>query len=293
EDDGDFGDYAPYAAYKDVTTLVTGQADPDGEYTLANIRAGSGSFSPGGISGGWMMVVVYENPTLPGKFITTFDGYAGIKSEESAEIPFSGLTTLPAPFPVNAKIGVATLEGDRDISGDRLSIQADSNSSATYLGNTVNPSNNFFNSNITFEENTITSRNPNSPNTLGWDVDMFTIPNPSNNVIPNNETGATFYATSTQDKYDIFFTSMDVEIIEPQINLAKTVEDLDGTDITGQGVNLGQELDYILTFQNVGNDDAINYTIRDVLPINVTLNESMLVLPAGVTYTYDPGTRTV
>src|SRR5690606_21493119 len=112
--DSDFGDYAPYAAYKDVTTLVAGQADPDGEYTLANIRAGSGSFSPGGISGGWMMVVVYENPTLPGKFITTFDGYAGIKSEESAEIPFSGFTTLPAPFPVNAKIGVATLEGDKD-----------------------------------------------------------------------------------------------------------------------------------------------------------------------------------
>src|SRR5690606_35469203 len=110
EDDGDFGEYAPYAAYKDVTALVTGLADPDGEYTLANVRAGSGDDVVGGISGGWMMVVVYENPTLPGKFITTFDGYAGIKSGESADIPFSGFTTLPSPFPVNAKIGVATLE---------------------------------------------------------------------------------------------------------------------------------------------------------------------------------------
>src|SRR5690606_6232372 len=180
-----------------------------------------------------------------------------------------------------------------DLSGDRLSIQADSNSSATYLGNTVNPSNNFFNSNITFENNIITDRNPNSVNTLGWDVDMFTIPNPGNNVIPNDETGATFRATSSQDKYDIFFTSMDVEIIEPQINLAKTVQNLSGQDITGQGVNLGQELNYVLTFKNVGNDDAIDYTIRDVLPINVTLNEDLFVLPPGVTYTYDPDTRTV
>ena len=39
-----------------------------------------------------------------------------------------------------------------------------------------------------------------------------------------------------------------------------------GVDITGQGVNLGQTLDYVLTFQNIGNDDADNYTIRDILP---------------------------
>src|SRR5690606_37471708 len=286
---------APYAAYKDVTALVAGQADPDGEYTLANIRAGRGVFNNGngGISGGWMMVVVYENPTLPGKFITTFDGYAGIASGASLDIPISGFTTLPEPFPVRAKLGVATLEGDNKITGDALRIRADSNGSFTLLSNDVNPSNNFFNSNITFENNLITDRNPNSVNTLGWDVDMFTIPNANNNVIPNDETGATFRATSSQDKYDIFFTSMDVEVIEPQINLAKTVQNLSGDDITGQGVNLGQELNYVLTFKNVGNDDAIDYTIRDVLPINVTLNEDLFVLPPGVTYTYDPGTRTV
>ena len=142
-------------------------------------------------------------------------------------------------------------------------------------------------------ERTATNRNPNSINTLGWDVDLFTIPNPSQSVIPNSETGATLRASSSQDKYDIFFTSLDVEIIEPLMNLAKTVEDIGGNDITGQGVNLGQYLDYVLTFQNVGNDDAINYTIRDVLPINVTLDESSITMPAGVTYTYDPATRTV
>ena len=75
--------------------------------------------------------------------------------------------------------------------------------------------------------------------------------------------------------------------------LEKRVEDLGGNDITGAGVNLGQILDYVLSFENIGNDDGDNYTIRDVLPINVTLDESNLVLPPGVTYTYDPGTRTV
>jgi gliding motility-associated-like protein/uncharacterized repeat protein (TIGR01451 family) len=291
--DSDFGSYSPYACYKDVTSMVSALANPDGEYFVANVRASSGSSITGGISGGWTLVVVYENPTLPGKYITTFDGYAGIKSGQTVDVPFSGFTTLPAPFPVRAKLGVATLEGDNRISGDRLAIRADSNGSFTTLGNTVNPTTNFFNSNITIEDNIITTRNPNSVNTLGWDVDLFTIPNPNQTVIPNSETGATLRASSTQDKYDIFFTSLDVEIIEPNIELTKTVEDIGGNDITGQGVNLGQYLDYVLAFENVGNDDAVGYVIRDVLPINVTLDEGSISMPSGVTYSYDPATRTI
>ncbi|MCK0161228.1 T9SS type B sorting domain-containing protein [Allomuricauda sp. F6463D] len=291
--DADFGSYAPYACYKDVTSMLTGLSNPDGEYVVANVRASSGDNVTGGVSGGWSLVIVYENPTYPGKYITTFDGYAGIKSAETVDIPFSGFTTLPAPFPVNAKLGVAALEGDNRISGDRLSIKADSNGSFTTLSNSANPSNNFFNSNITDEGVIQTNRNPNSVNTLGWDVDLFTIPNPSQSVIPNGETGATLRASSSQDKYDIFFTSLDVEIIEPSINLGKTVEDIGGNDITGLGVHLGQYLDYVLTFQNVGNDDATNYTIRDVLPINVTLDESSISMPSGVTYIYEPATRTI
>src|SRR5690606_25768118 len=226
-------------------------------------------------------------------YITTFDGYAGIASGASLDIPVDGFTTLPAPFPVNAKIGVATLEGDRGISGDGLAIKANSKSGFTALGNTVNPSTNFFNASITQGNAIITTRNPNSTNTLGWDVDMFTVNNANHAVISNDETGAVLRASSSQDKYDIFFTSFDVEIIEPLINLKKTVQNLGGTDITGQGVNLGQDLFYVLEFQNVGNDDGENYTIRDVLPANVTLDETNLVLPTGVTYTYDPATRTV
>ena len=291
--DSDFGSYAPYACYKDVTSILSSLANPDGEYFVANVRASNGDSVTGGVSGGWTLIIVYENPTLPGKYITTFDGYAGIKSGQTVDIPFSGFTTLPAPFPVNAKLGVAALEGDNRISGDRLAIRADSNGSFTTLSNSANPSTNFFNSNITNEGSIVTTRNPNSINTLGWDVDLFTIPNPNQTIIPNDETGATLRASSTQDKYDIFFTSLDVEIIEPLMNLAKTVEDIGGNDITGQGVHLGQYLDYVLTFENVGNDDAINYTIRDVLPINVTLDELSINMPAGVTYSYDPGTRTI
>ncbi len=307
--DSDFGDYSPYAAYKDVTSIVSSLANPNGEYFVANVRASNGVGRdlniPGGISGGWNLVIVYENPNLPGsKFITTFDGYAGIKSAESVDIPISGFTTLPAPFPVIANMGVATLEGDNNIPGDGLSIDAFGGGVFRTLSDGENPANNFFNSSITLKGNPVTTRNPNSTNTLGWDLDLIEIPNDNKDVIPNGATSAVLRASSSQDKYDIFFTSFDVEIIAPKIVLEKKVYTPGGVDITGEGVHLGQVLDYVLTFQNLGNDDGTNYTIRDVLPVNVSppYGRSYFIdsdfdlpddLPEDVTYSYDPTTREV
>ncbi len=285
---------SPYACYADVTALVTALADPQGDYTVANIRAVTGALNPGGgASGGWTLVIVYENPTLSGKLITTFDGFARVRSANpTVDINYNGFNTIPAG-PVRADIGVAALEGDNRITGDQLRIRAASNGSFTTLSDAANPSANFFNSNISQDGSIVTTRTPNSVNTLGYDTDMFLLNNPFNSVLPNNETAATFRFTSTGDQYYPFFNSFNVEIIEPKIVLEKRVEDIAGNDITGLGVNLGQLLDYVLSFQNIGNDGADNYTIRDVLPINVTLDESNLTLPSGVTYTYDASSREV
>ncbi|WP_430428628.1 T9SS type B sorting domain-containing protein [Maribacter litoralis] len=310
--DSDFGYYSPYAYYKDVTSIVSALADPNGEYFAANIRADNTDYVRGGISGGWKMVVVYENPNLPNyKFITTFDGYAGIASGETLDILIDGFTTLPAPFQVNANMGVAALEGDNGILGDALQINA--NGTFTTLINDQNNNRNFFNSSITKDDNPVLDRNPNSLNTLGWDVDYFNIPNgTSNSTIPNDATSAILRASSTQDKYDIFFTSFDVDIIAPDIVLKKVVRE-HGTNrnITGEGVNLGQIIDYELNFQNIGNDDGTGYTIRDILPINVGpqgnrsfFNDSDFTFPAPIcegiprtcheiTYTYTPDTREI
>ncbi|HAI36782.1 MAG TPA: hypothetical protein DCM40_00885, partial [Maribacter sp.] len=109
----------------------------------------------------------------------------------------------------------------------------------------------------------------------------------------------------------MFFTSFDVDIIAPNIVLEKRVQTPGGVDITGQGVNLGQTLDYVLTFENIGNDDGVNYTIRDVLPVNVSppdgrsfFNDTDFSFPAPIctgtprtcyeiTYTYDPASREI
>ncbi len=279
---------SPYACYADVTALLTALGDPTGDYTVANVRSVVGSLSPGGgAAAGWTLVIVYENPTLTGKLITTFDGFARVRSANpTVDINYSGFNTIPVG-PVSATIGAAALEGDNRITGDQMLFRAASNPTFTNISDPVNPANNFFNSNITLNGAVTNNRTPNSVNTLGYDTDMFLLNNPLNSVLPNSETDATIRFTSTGDQYYPFFNSLNVEIIEPNIVVEKTVEDIAGNDITGMGVNLGQLLDYVLAFENIGNDDATNYVLRDVLPVNVTLDESNLVLPAGVTYVYD------
>ena len=74
-----------------------------------------------------------------------------------------------------------------------------------------------------------------------------------------------------------------VQVLAPEIVLGNTSEDLGGTDINGQNVSLGQTFQYVLRFQNTGDDDATNFTIRNILPDNVTLDG--IDAPSGVTNT--------
>ena len=299
ETSADGGNSFPYACYADVTSIVIGLTDNIGTYTLANVSSALGKtddFIPRnqtGYSAGWSLFVVYEDPSLPGKSITSFDGFSTIRlsgNNNNLDVPVSGFTSVPAPSPVRASFAFATLEGDKPISGDRLKLNG------TTLSTTDRSANNFFNSSVT-QINTlpVNNRNPNSTNTLGFDTGVLNIPNPGNTVIPNNATSATLTFNTSGDTYFQYFLAFAIDIIEPNINFTKTVEDEFGNNIGGQAVTLGQELNYIIGFQNIGNDNATNFSIRDILPINTVFNyPTDLILPAGVTVSsYDADTREI
>jgi gliding motility-associated-like protein len=285
-----FSGNSPYACYADVTAILSGMANPNGEFTVANVRATQASL-PGGISAGWSLFVVYENPLLPGKYITSYDGFAGVNATlGSLDVQYSGFITPPAPLPVRAKLAVSALEGDQQITGDRLQFRANTLPTFSNLFNGLNPANNFFNGTISnLDANNVpyvvTDRTPNSGNTLGYDSDVIGI---NQTLLPNGSTAATFRMISTQDTYFLFFNALNVDIIEPDINLYKTVENIAGVDISGQDVNLGQVLDYVISFQNTGNDDATSFTINDLLPANTFFQSIDISGAPGVTYVYDP-----
>ncbi|CAL2080958.1 SprB repeat-containing protein [Tenacibaculum sp. 190524A05c] len=279
----------PYVCFKDVTTDVQALANPNGDYYAANIRATTGWDSNNGLGGsaGWVLVIIYENSTESSKNISLFDGFSTIDGTNSTDINFSGFNTIPSG-PVRTQLLTATLEGDTYISGDRLRVQ---DVSGTYTGistPTLNPANNFFNGSITQYDNYVTTRNPDSENTLGFDIDLFDLDNPSNSLIANNQTDLDIRFATGGDVYWPFLIGMAIEIIEPDIQMVKSIDDGAGNDIAGTNVGLGSDLWYNVSFQNVGTDDAQNTVITDRLPVNVDLIPADIAVPTGVTYTYDP-----
>ncbi|GAA4237188.1 T9SS type B sorting domain-containing protein [Postechiella marina] len=294
----DRGDSFPYACYADVTSIVTNLATDLGTYTVANVSSAQGETdligNTTGNSAGWSLFIVYEDPTKPGKSITSFDGFSAISTRAgnpSLDIPVSGFRTVPAPAPVRANFAFAALEGDSPIRGDQLLLNN------VNLSTADRSASNFFNSSVTqLNALPVSGRNPNSSNTLGFDTGVMVVPNPSNTVIANDAVAATVTLSTTGDTYFPYFYAFAVEIIEPNIVLTKIVEDVAGNDIGGQLVNLGDELNYVIGFQNTGNDNATSLTIRDVLPINIVFDypSDIVSLPSGVSVqSYNPATREI
>jgi hypothetical protein len=153
---------------------------------------------------GWSLFVVYEDPTLPGKSITSFDGFSAISvpgGNQVLDVPVDGFRTVPAPAPVRANFAFATLEGDSPILGDRLRLNG------TSLSTADRPVTNFFNSSVTrIDATPVTNRNPNSMNTLGFDTGVIAVPNPGNTVIGNDDTSGVITLETDGDTYFPYFS---------------------------------------------------------------------------------------
>ncbi|MCG8901532.1 T9SS type B sorting domain-containing protein [Tenacibaculum finnmarkense] len=283
----------PYICFKDITTEVQAEVNPNGVYTAANIRATRGVDHYRGLGGasGWVMIVVYENDNESSKKFSVFDGFENIHGEikdasgnvitpaNEAEITFLNFKTIPKG-PVNVELIMAALEGDKAIPGDNYQIK---NAADNYVNvfNTISPQDNFFNGSISVFDTYLAGRNPASTNTLGFDIDHIKINNPNNSIIGNNETSLDVKFTTGRDVYWPFLNAMSVEVVEPKIKLVKTITDASGGDISGTPVGLGSSLFYDLTFSSVGTDNAKNTVIIDELPKNVNLSLGD-ILPASI-----------
>ncbi|MDE0535999.1 hypothetical protein OU788_07130, partial [Tenacibaculum sp. L6] len=278
----------PYICFKDITNEVKALATPYGTYQVANVRAKEGSLTSHGggntgTSGGWQIVFVYESPTLPAKNISLFDGYAHVTSSvNNFEIGFSGFQTVPTGD-VDVDIVIGALEGDRDLSGDRLQIKNTSNNWVD-LSYSLRSSSNFFNSRIAKNGSNFIDRNPASTNTLGFDADVFALNNPGNSIIANNQTSATIRLTSNQETYGLFLIGLSVDVWKPDLApliLSSSTNTSSVEDTVSFSVNI----------ENNGNDNVKDLKIETTIPQEVDLIEPITGLPFGVTYSYNTTTR--
>jgi gliding motility-associated-like protein len=293
----------PYVYYDDVTSLVVGLGfgNAGGTYTVANVSTVEKSYpNTEGISAGWSLIIVYEDPSMVSKYITTFDGFTKVSGNSPQDITVTGFKTIPVG-PVRAKYAFSALEGDNPYKGDFLQINGTTISATNSAGKIIRDGSNFFNSSVSYiniATNTpelFLARNPASTNTLGFDAGILNIPNAGNSVIANGATSAKIHLDSSKDLYYFYFNAFAVDVIEPKIILTKTVWNTSGVNIGNQTVNLGQFIDYKITFQNTGNDNVSVFEIKDILPINVIYSgPGSLTLPAGVTVkSWDAPTRTI
>ncbi|OUR91876.1 chromophore lyase [Flavobacteriales bacterium 34_180_T64] len=291
-EDGEPGN-TPYACYADVTSLLQNLVDIEGTYTVADVISSEGTNYSTGLSAGWTLFVIYEDPNLHTKSFTTFDGFSHIYDDHYVEVPVDGFMTPPAGH-IDLQFAYATLDGDKTKRATKLEIN---NKEVTTPFRSANK---FFGAVIENYNGVAHPRNPFGTNTLGYDTGMLEIFNSEPEYIVNGATDASFtlqVAHGQADPLFAFFSAFAVDVISPEIQLVKTVENEFGNDINGDDVILGQNLFYEISYQNTGNEDITNFTITDVLPDNIIFDpvtDIDLTNSGGATLlSYDPYTRTI
>lgn len=183
-----------YQGFVDVTTYVSAQGA--GTYWAGDVftTVGNGAADPAntGYYAGWAMIVIYTDNSQPYRNITVFDGYSSVWSGNgtgTVTVPVSGFLT-PSSGTFSTKFGVVAWEGDKNITNDKLRINA--NVDANNVSDANNPSTNFFNGTITN-----TPRNPSTAQNWGVDFDYIT----SNVSPPLNSTSTNVYFNTSGDFY--------------------------------------------------------------------------------------------
>ena len=131
--------------------MFDGITDIEGTYTTANVTASLGLNNSTGLSAGWTLFLIYENPNLYTKSFTTFDGFSHIYDGHQETIPVTGFRTPPVGH-IDLQFAYGTLDGDRTKRATKLEINGKE------VTTELRPANKFFGSVI---ENIGYDGNPN------------------------------------------------------------------------------------------------------------------------------------
>ncbi|MDG3581387.1 hypothetical protein [Galbibacter pacificus] len=206
----------PYLCYADVTEVLNGSKKTSGSYTVANMRASEGHIL-GGSSGGWMLMVVYENPEEPLRQIDIYEGFKSV-SESFFEVEVDIGDNFNKETD-NAQLFLGVLEGDERLKTDEVTIKAQDYAEKKPLYSKVRPQNNFFNSSITYFGEIVDNRNPNSINTLGFDLATMDITKYKSSG--SGKLGIKF--NSVRDAFLLFFMGVAKEIHANETSVAKQI----------------------------------------------------------------------
>lgn len=146
-----------FSASKDITDVL--KTHGQGSYTVSELDSDSGpGYCSQTIYSGWVIVVIYEDPTLPLNTVKVYDGFLGINA---LTISFS-LDDLKITNPNGAKLAFVVWEGDNlpNLGNEGMSVNGNQ------LTNAYNPVGELYNSTNSFT---------NSTSNYNMDMDVFDI----------------------------------------------------------------------------------------------------------------------
>jgi uncharacterized repeat protein (TIGR01451 family) len=239
-----------YQAFADVTNLVS--AGGAGTYTTANVQTGRGDDR----YAGWSLVVAYHSPTAPPRNLTVFDGFESVNSGDPPhEVSVSGFRTPPSG-PLRSKVGLVAYEGDLSLGGDKAWFNG-----TKLTDSLAGSADNFFNSTISLLGQPVTSKNPDYSNQLGFGADVAD----ASRLLRNSATSATIKLETSGDTYLPGVVWLSTELFAPDVQSTKSV-----TDVNGGAIEQGDELEYVITGTNRGQDAAVNAVVTDPVPAHTT-----------------------
>lgn len=253
--------YTGYQCFANITSLVNATS-PNGTYTLANVVSPLGKNNA---YGGWTIVIVYANPSLPSRNLTVFDGCAVVNlGSAPVDIAINGFLTPPTG-PVSCELGGVTYDGDRARTD---SFTFKQNGAASFYNLTPNATanlNDMWNSTISYKGSVVATRNPAFNNTLGYDASIIDLPNAGNAQLGNSKTSATVRFYSPSEYYIAQVLTTSISQYNPTFAFDKSA-----TDINGGSFLPGDSLLYKINYKNTGNDSSTNTVITDNLPAGAT-----------------------
>ncbi|PBJ81803.1 hypothetical protein CMZ84_14025 [Lysobacteraceae bacterium NML93-0399] len=275
---GDAGS-RPYTAYRDVTALVA--AAGAGTYAAGGLTSDvSGNNNGGGLGnyGGWALIVLYEHDSKPYRRLMVFDGDAGyVNGTNPQSVTVAGLLT-PQSGEFTAYMGALVWEGDGGIAGDQFRLTGADVLNPGALSDAQSPANNFWNSGISRLGQRFTAKNPDYVNQFAVDLKLVDISNTAANSgrprLRNGATGATLEFTSSQDAYFPHALVFATDIFFPDLvtSLTKQARRVPSGEVLGptSEVRQGEEVEYIVSFTNNGQDGATNVVVTDPIPANTS-----------------------
>jgi uncharacterized repeat protein (TIGR01451 family) len=240
------GQQNAYQSFVDVTNLVRDAGN--GDYWAGNVQAGSGTDR----YAGWALTIAYTAPGLPLRNLTVFEGFNTVGSGYPQNIDVSGFTA-PLNGPVDAQLSMVVYEGDLSQTGDYALLNS------SQLATAVSPGTNFFDSINSLNGASVTTRTPADRNMLGFDIKNLG----ASGIIPNGATSARFSFSSAGDVYYPGVLALAINLYAPDFTTStKTAVNLTSADVAKPG----DVIQYVLTYNNTGQDPAAGSRACDPLP---------------------------